>query len=835
MPSLFLLRSRPAAAFFAALGLATLLFLPFVIWDGGYFIYYGDFNVQQIPFYKLAHEAVRGGDIFWSFYTDLGANFIGSYSFYLLFSPFFWLTLPFPTHMLPLLMAPLLILKTACAALTAYLYLERFIRDRYYAVFCSLLYAFSGWMFFNIFFNHFHEAAVFFPLLLLGVEKLVTENRRGFFALAVLVNAAVNYWFFVGEVVFVLLYVLFRMTDRAWGMTPRKFCAVAFEAVLGVGMAAGALLPSVLAVMGNPRTTADNILTGWNLWIYWQEQNREAIVQSLFFPPELPARLNFFPEAGAEWSSRSAWLPLVNLSGVLAYFFSRGADWLKRLLALSFVMALIPGLNSLFILLNHSYYARWYYMPLLLMCAATARALEESRETPAHMERGLTWCLVAVVAFAAACGLTPVQIDGVWQVGLAANPVLLWANTVIALVCILYMKLLIARLREHRLFKRMLSLGLCVVCLTFGIFYLSHGKTNSEHSSFIIESVIGGRETVSLPTDGREFVRTDVHDGLDNLSMFWHRPTIQTFHSIVPPSVMEFYPAVGVTRDVGSRAGAEFFALRPLLSVRWLFIERQKEEQSPMPGYRFHSEQAGFNIYENENFIPMGFAYDEYLRRGELEDINEKHRSNLMLRFLILEDSAAPRYRDILAHAEPELPYDISGEAMAEHAAARRAQSCVSFTHDTRGFTAVSNLERENLLFFSVPWEAGWRASVNGVPAQIERVNIGFMAVRVPAGEARIRFDYETPGLWPGLAVSGGALCLYLLCLLLWHKGPAKAEQKALDVRRALFLGEAVSLSWEEYLRQYDRDARKRRLDDALREGVRLTRELASGDSTSEP
>ena len=46
-------------AFLIALATAALIFIPFIIWDKGYFFFYGDFNVQQIPFYKLAHEAVR--------------------------------------------------------------------------------------------------------------------------------------------------------------------------------------------------------------------------------------------------------------------------------------------------------------------------------------------------------------------------------------------------------------------------------------------------------------------------------------------------------------------------------------------------------------------------------------------------------------------------------------------------------------------------------------------------------------------------------------------------------------------------------------------------------
>ena len=74
-------KSLAHIAFLLTLGMALLLFLPFVIYNRGYFIYYGDYNAQQIPFYRLAHEAVRSGNIGWSWTTDLGANFIGSYSF----------------------------------------------------------------------------------------------------------------------------------------------------------------------------------------------------------------------------------------------------------------------------------------------------------------------------------------------------------------------------------------------------------------------------------------------------------------------------------------------------------------------------------------------------------------------------------------------------------------------------------------------------------------------------------------------------------------------------------------------------------------------------------
>ena len=89
-------RRRYLLPFLLGFGTLLLVFLPVIIADGGYFIYYGDFNSQQIPFYNLANDAVRSCSFGWHWYTDLGANFIGSYAFYLFGSPFFWITTILP-------------------------------------------------------------------------------------------------------------------------------------------------------------------------------------------------------------------------------------------------------------------------------------------------------------------------------------------------------------------------------------------------------------------------------------------------------------------------------------------------------------------------------------------------------------------------------------------------------------------------------------------------------------------------------------------------------------------------------------------------------------------
>ncbi len=754
-------------AFLIAFFTSAIIFLPFVIMGDGYFTFFGDFNVQQIPFYQLAHEAVKSGNIAWNWNTDLGVNFIGSYSFYLLFSPFFWLTLPFDTSFVPYLMAPLLVLKMSCAALSSCILFQRFVKNKNYAVLGGLLYAFSGFSIYNIFFNHFHEAIVFFPFMLIGLEKLITENKRGYFAIAVGINAMVNYWFFIGEVVFTIIYFFIRCTSSEWRMTFRKFLWAFFEAVLGLMLAMFAFLPSVLAIMGNPRTTSDNLLNGWGFWLYYHPQRYPAILQSFFFPPELPSRPSFFPDHGAKWSSLSCWLPLFSMSGVIAYMSSKQNDWLKKAISIFVIMALVPGFNSMFILLNNSYYTRWFYMLSILFILATLKALE-NRETEFDMTRGFKITAGFIGATIAIIGLTPKIEDGEMSIGLMKYPEKFLINSALALLSLVILAILLFYIKKKRNFLRLCVVSTACISIISSICFIAMGRAHSDTKEMLIDTAIGGRDQIML--DETYFARSDFYNCMDNLGMFWNLPNIQAFHSIVPVSIMDFYPTVGVKRDVSSKPQASLYQLRALLSVRWLFIEQNESEQSPMPGFKFYGRQMGYNVYENENFIPMGFTYDTYITRSQLEELAETERSMAMMSSIVLEDDDAYNYLDILMQdmspSNDVYDYDTFTQAVAE----RRETCADSFETTNTGFKSTITLDRENLVFFSVPYDEGWSATVNGEPVEVTKVNIGFVGVRAPEGECEIVFTYNTPGLDTGLLISGGAVIVAVIYVFIFSR-----------------------------------------------------------------
>lgn len=801
-------KEKKTFTFLVALLTAACLFVPYMVISEGYFTFYGDFNVQQIPFYQMCHQSIRTGDVNWNWLTDLGSDFVGSYAFYLLGSPFFWVTLLFPNSFVPYLMGPLLILKFAFAALTGYLYIRRFTKTAYAASLGGLLYAFSGFSIYNIFFNHFHEAIIAFPLLLLGVELLITENRRGVFALSVAFCAITNYFFFFGMVAFCVIYFFVRLFSNAIKVKFSRFLVFAFEAVLGLALSAALLIPALNAVMGNERIS--NILMGWNGITYGKEQIYLNVIQCFFFPPDLPARPVFFPEANVKWSSLGGWLPVFSMSGFFTWFKLREKSWLKRVLAICTLCAMVPILNSAFYAFNTSYYARWFYMPVLMIALATVMLTEDKQ---VDFGSGFRWTAAITIAIVLVIGFFPQKItkDDVEKIvfGLytqSENGVYIarfWITSLIALVCLPMQKLLFETLKDNRKkFYKGAIACVCIISILYGNVFIALGRTHSyEIKDVMIDSLIEGE----VYLDDESEYRIDVYDGIDNTGMYLGLPTINAFHSVVSPSIMGFYDYIGVERSVASRPDTDVPAIRSLLSVKYLLNRTDGDSfvdddgKTLMPGFEYTKTSGKYYVYENQNYVPYGFSYDYYMSYDFCEGYGKNSRSRLMLKAILLTDEQIEKYGDYMTdiktlqnggyYNSDKVSISITDEAMATDSAALRDTAAESFTVDNNGFTATVTRDKKSLVFFSVPYNNGWTATVNGKAAEVEKVNVGFMAVAVDAGVSEIRFNYKNTGLALGAGVTLGAVAIFIIYLLIsWmyiKKHPVDTEypegEKLLD------------------------------------------------------
>ncbi len=792
-------KEKHLSTFLLALLTAAAFFVPFMVADNGYFFFYGDFNVQQVPFYQHCHELVRNGTLGWDFGTDLGVNFIGSYTFYLLGSPFFWLTLIFPNSFVPYLMGPLLILKFATSALTGYMYIRRFTKTPEAARLGGLLYAFSGFSVYNIFFNHFHEAIVFFPLLLLSLELLITENKRGFFAAMVATTAITNYFFFYGMVVFVVIYYFVRLFSGAYKFKVSKFLWLIFEAVLGLLLSAIIMLPTMAAVFGNSRLS--EVLVGWGAIMYGKEQIYLNVLQCFFFPPDIPARPVFFPGAEVQWSSLGGWFPLFSVVGVWAFITQKKGNWLRRLIGILIFMALVPILNSAFYMFNTAYYARWYYMPVLMMALATVFAIENSK---IEWKSAYNWVLGITISVSLVIGLFPRELDSdgsIKSFGLYTNDSDFYiyrflATAIIAIVSLIVLGILLKLLKRDKMqFMKSATAIVLVLSVIYSAYFIGTGKSHSYEVKDVMIDALTEKE-LSLPGD-KDTYRIDVYDSVDNTAMYLGYSSINAFHSIVPVSVTDFWEYVGEERGVASRPTTNALGARTLLGVKFL-LERNggtsftSDLGEPLiEGFEFYSSEEHYKIYENTNYAPFGFTYDFYTTKEQADTLEESDRSHLMCKAILLNDEQIKKYGYFLKNIEESndsfgtpigsvVNFNFDGEELKGDAARLRANGISLFERTKSGFTAEITTETDQLVFFSVPFEEGWRATVNGKETEIEQVNVGFMAVFVPKGTNSITFDFETPGLKIGTQISALSLLVLLIYIAVFFALKRKGGEKAI-------------------------------------------------------
>lgn len=763
------LKSMGAKVFGLSFFCFMIAVLPVMISGGGLFAFYSDYDNQNLEFMSNIHYALRNGGLGWDWFTDLGSSHIHSYSYYGLGSPFFWIMMILPEKLLLPAMPVMLALKTAVASLTAYLFIRRFTRSDESAAVGSILYAFSGFQLYNIVFYHFHDAVAFFPLLLLAIELHIKEGKRGIFALVTALCALTNFYFFFGQVIFVLIYIAVRSTDKSFGITLKSFATLAIEAVLGTLIAGVLLFPSFLAVSASGR--AAERLSGSDMFLYEGMSFYARFLQTIVMSPDPCLISNLIETPKYKFGSLAPYLPVFSAVFVVAFSRKNKKSWLTKTTILSLVISLVPLLNSAFSLFNPTYYARWHYMPILLLCIMTASVIDEPNEYPV---KSSFWVFVGAFCVFVASLFIPVTVDGKRMLHFERLDItLLVPQFLVTAVMFVLLGVVVFKLKRDKLF----SLN-CITAATVGAIVLSCGfiwpcTSLDNHRKLICDNY-----TPDTLNEYRsdEFERIELIDAYANFNMFWHVPSTKSYISLCSSSIAEFYDAIGMTYDVGKTYDSSAYALRGLLSVRYILddveptqlaLQDKTGEATGHLGCTYHGMAGDFYVYENLHYVPIGFTYDSYVTYEQLESVTEpSSKAMLLLNAIALTDKQIEKYSSNLTQYDVK-SLSTENSSYFEACEVRAQNSCDSFIATTDGFTASITLSKDNLVFFSTPYEKGMQALVNGENVPVEKVQGGLIAIPCKAGENSIELTFKPEGVTEGMVISLVGIVGYVAYLII--------------------------------------------------------------------
>lgn len=721
---------------------ACVCFLPAIIKGSGVFSLANDFNVQQIPFHILINEAIKNGDILYSWNVDIGSEFAGALGYYGLGSPFLWLSLLFPAETYPLVAGWMYMLKYGVAGVTSYIWLKYFVSKRY-AVIGSMLYAFSGFSSVNLIFQ-FHDSIAFFPLLLIGYESLVRDGKKGRLAVGVLINALVNYYLFTQQIMFLILYASFRIGFRYWKHIKLLLNCV-WEGILGMGMAGALFVPAVLYVMQNPRVSQ---LLPKESWIYTGNRDYLQAIRTLLFPGEMMISQSCIREQ--DWSSWSCYLPMISLSFVICYVLKKKTDWLSAMLVVCIGMTAIPILNSVFGFFSVSNYHRWLYMLVLLMCLASARVMEEKENYP------IKWVnlIMAVFMIVMTVGMFWWS-DNKYLLIFNKNVFINWSICGIAGVFITFVASYLSQ-EKFLWVMRVGIVGFCIVTTGYMI-ELYQGESGYSSQTYY-DNILAYRE-LELP-DIR--YRLDSTDNL--LTIAGTLSGTGCFTSTVSGSLYKFYENLGGNRALFTPE--DIAGVKELLGARYYLVADEKKENGIQTVRR---GERVWTLCDSEQAVPIGCVYDSYLTESEFLMLPEDIRGIVMLKTMIIEDDNESEVSETLVKAEIAELEQLTTDSISSLVRERSNRASLSLEKYWWGFETVLEAEKDGYAFYSVPYDNCFSAYVNGEKKEIIDSN-GLMAVRIENGINQIRIEYVPVRIILGIIVSAISVIIFSVYVSLSKK-----------------------------------------------------------------
>ena len=271
---------------------------------------------------------------------------------------------------------------------------------------------------------------------------------------------------------------------------------------------------------------------------------------------------------------------------------------------------------------------------------------------------------------------------------------------------------------------------------------------------------------------GSRAVATDFYC---NINLIFGYNDVYSFNSTVNPYVMEYCDMIGQEKQGVSTD----YAASCLCSGKVLISplnDSNVVHANYSDKFEYEGRYENYLLFENPDFIPIGFCYDYCISEDDLLRLNVEDRSAFMLKAMVVEDkSAAAGYLTALS---PDEISPLSDEEFTAECEKRAACSAYSFKTDSNSCTAEITVSEPELVFFSIAFDEDFTAYVDGKETDIINANIGFMAVPVPEGTHTVELVYNSRARDAGtVSTIAGTVLLALYCIAFRLSKPSAEKQ----------------------------------------------------------
>lgn len=799
-----LLRSRDAliAAFVVPVVIMLIIFVQRGIFPFGEETFLRtDMYHQYAPFFsEFQYKLTHGGSLLYSWDVGMGVNFSALYAYYLA-SPFNWLLLLCPKGLVIEFMTYQIVLKIGLSGLTMAYYLRKHCKTKDFGVaFFGIFYALSGYMAAYSWNIMWLDCIILFPLIVLGLERLVKDGKGMLYCLTLGLSILSNYYISIMTCIFMVLYFIALLVldeEMHWEKFVGRGFQFAVYSLLAGGLSAVVLLPEIFAL----QMTASGDFNFPNTF-------------TQYFPIfDMIARHigNVETEIGLDhWPN--LYCGVAVLMFFILYLFCRKVSAKEK--AVYCVMLLFFFASFSFNILNFIWHGFHYpnslpcrqsYIYIFLVLFACYRAYMYLGETP---WKHVTGAFAGAVVFVLLAQKLVTQDH---------------FHFIVYYVAILFLALYLGGIalyqKGSRYYYPALFYALAVVSLEAAVNTAVTSVTTTSRTAYTDDNQAVEALVDSVQPNDSFFRMEKVTRKTKNDGAWMHFPSVSLFSSTANADLSALFRKLGCESSTNAYSITGSTPLiDALFSVKY-GIYSEKPEDTPLR--TVIGEQDDVWLYQNNYTLPVGFYVEpDFESKWNLETGNPADVQNSLADALGAEQvmnlvlDTTTEGNDLTFYPETsgeyyayvgnkkiekvtattwkgtktftnvdrgyllELGYCTAGDAVtltAEDSKEEMWADVYHFSENGLGSVAAKlsahpwkltswtdtslkgtiSCDRDGWMFTSIPYDTGWKVLVDGKEQEPEKILDSFVSVWLTAGTHTVTMEYTPKGLMPGAVISG--------------------------------------------------------------------------------
>lgn len=571
-----------------------------------------DLYHQYAPFHEeLRSRILNGQSLMYSWEGGLGKEFVTQMAYYTA-SPISFLILLFPQKLLPEALAIFILLKTAfSASFFSYYLKEHFNKNDLSILVFGLLYAFTAFMtgyYWNVMWL---DSVALFPIVALGVERLIHQNKHILYYVSLTLTMIVNFYMAVLVCVFTAAYFMVVLfANYEWKKNSRVMIArmIKFAIVSIIAALTAMFILAPVAIALGQTATSDTSFPKFEIY-----ENVYQLITNHFIGarPVVLARNEDLP---------NVYSGVITMMLIPLYFFNtkinKREKWLMSLLLI--LMLLCACIKPLDFMIHGFHFPsnlphRYTFIYSFIMLYIAYKGLINIKT-----------CRFEFVVYAAILYTVVILVTEFVMVPAIQDidRVLTNSDIIINIVAMIIYAFIIYSYKNSK--PDMLGglMGIIFICVFAECMFSSYeGLDRTTSREAYVKYIDGTEEAIDYMNEKEngEFYRTEFRRFTSiNDAALYHYNGFSQFSSLAPGGISEFIGNLGIAATGNSY---RYYDPTPLIDAMFdIRYVMNKDGEITKDRYVFEEQFDNIWVYRNDRALPLGFMVNSDIKDWQTED-----------------------------------------------------------------------------------------------------------------------------------------------------------------------------------------------------------------------